>query len=594
MARWNEKDYLHNLGEEVNNSKVIAYTYQTKGYYKSGKPKLEKAYYLYCLTYEAIYISSEYSLAKVKNSPFVTGKRVCFKNSINYTRPDLSVFFKNIDDGYKLTKSSDKKIQCKCPACGRERYFKANELSKRGFNCSFCSKRTSYPERMVMSYLELKNILYEYQYIIEGGKYRFDFYLPEKDIYLEVNGRQHYYDVGGFMNVKTTQASDNFKKDFVEKRGGQLIFLDCRNSSFDFIKKAINNSNLPSIKFDEETTLLKKINNHLINEYEEFNQIIDEYKAGISSLKLAKKHNKHYSTIIDILKKGNIKINKGYMEKSVICLNNNKIFESISSAEKWADGGSHIHSCINGKRLHAGRHPETGERLQWKYLDEYDENNDKYVEIKNEDKNYKTKQIICLNNQKVFKSITQAKKWAKNASQISNCLKGDQKTAGTHPTTGEHLQWKYLDEYNKEDHFFEIKNNNGRNTQVICLNNGHVFNSIKEAKEWSGSNTIARNANGKSRYAGRHPETGEPLIWKFYNEYDENRDKYKKVTNIKENKKVICLNNNKIFETIRSASSWAVGGSKICECAKGKRNFAGKDPQTGEKLRWMYYEDYIN
>ena len=30
----------------------------------------------------------------------------------------------------------------------------------------------------------------------------------------------------------------------------------------------------------------------------------------------------------------------------------------------------------------------------------------------------------------------------------------------------------------------------------------------------------------------------------------------------------------------------------IGRCCKGKRKTAGKHPETGEKLTWMFYEDY--
>lgn len=58
--------------------------------------------------------------------------------------------------------------------------------------------------------------------------------------------------------------------------------------------------------------------------------------------------------------------------------------------------------------------------------------------------------------------------------------------------------------------------------------------------------------------------------------------------------KIICLNNKKVFESLKEGREWCVGGSKISEVCKGKRKSAGKHPETGEPLKWMYYEDYIN
>ena len=34
--------------------------------------------------------------------------------------------------------------------------------------------------------------------------------------------------------------------------------------------------------------------------------------------------------------------------------------------------------------------------------------------------------------------------------------------------------------------------------------------------------------------------------------------------------------------------------SHIVQVCKGNRKHSGKHPETGEPLKWMYYEDYIN
>ena len=54
--------------------------------------------------------------------------------------------------------------------------------------------------------------------------------------------------------------------------------------------------------------------------------------------------------------------------------------------------------------------------------------------------------------------------------------------------------------------------------------------------------------------------------------------------------KVICLTTNKIFDSIKIAAKFynIKSTANICKCCKGKRKSAGKDPITGEKLRWAY------
>lgn len=61
-------------------------------------------------------------------------------------------------------------------------------------------------------------------------------------------------------------------------------------------------------------------------------------------------------------------------------------------------------------------------------------------------------------------------------------------------------------------------------------------------------------------------------------------------------RKVVCLNDGKIYYTIKEAIK-AVNlkqENNIMMACKGLRNTAGKHPITGEPLKWMYYEDYIN
>lgn len=58
---------------------------------------------------------------------------------------------------------------------------------------------------------------------------------------------------------------------------------------------------------------------------------------------------------------------------------------------------------------------------------------------------------------------------------------------------------------------------------------------------------------------------------------------------------VICLETLQVFETVKDASIWIGHKShgNICSCCIGKKKSCGKHPETGEKLHWMYYKDYL-
>ena len=55
--------------------------------------------------------------------------------------------------------------------------------------------------------------------------------------------------------------------------------------------------------------------------------------------------------------------------------------------------------------------------------------------------------------------------------------------------------------------------------RVICLETKQIFDSIKEAQEWLGKGGIRQHLRGNSKSAGKHPITGEPLHWMYYDEW---------------------------------------------------------------------------
>ena len=73
-----------------------------------------------------------------------------------------------------------------------------------------------------------------------------------------------------------------------------------------------------------------------------------------------------------------------------------------------------------------------------------------------------------------------------------------------------------------------------------------------------------------------------------------------KGTNAGENskvaKKVICLNTNEIFISTAEASLYyGLSRSTVSRACSpnGDTKTAGKHPDTGERLKWMYYDEYI-
>jgi hypothetical protein len=58
---------------------------------------------------------------------------------------------------------------------------------------------------------------------------------------------------------------------------------------------------------------------------------------------------------------------------------------------------------------------------------------------------------------------------------------------------------------------------------------------------------------------------------------------------------VVCINTKTVFESLISASNWYGLNTSTCvkRVCEGKGKTAGEHPKTGERLSWMYFEEYI-
>ncbi|AHG23992.1 homing endonuclease [Staphylococcus phage vB_SepS_SEP9] len=196
----------------------------------------KKGYLMECLYTGLEYHVDEHHLKEGNFNPYLNGKRVWWGNCL-YTQKHLLKYIKNVEETKKYHRKSSKKILCKCPLCGSEKYIIIKNLVKQGFGCDRCSKIRSFPERVMGSILTLNNIPFINEYTFNNLKgRRFDFYLPKHNTIIETHGLQHYEKVDYFKyDVKT---SDKEKENYCVNNGINLIIVDSRKSDLSFI---INN-----------------------------------------------------------------------------------------------------------------------------------------------------------------------------------------------------------------------------------------------------------------------------------------------------------------------------------------------------------------
>ena len=203
----------------------------------------------------------------------------------------------------------------------------------------------------------------------------------------------------------------------------------------------------------------------------------------------------------------------------------------------------------------------------------------------------------------LVKKVCEIKKNNSNitTTNIGNIFKLDRNTIREYLKQGTKIGWCKYNSKNESNKNLQ-KNTLLNQKKIICLNNKKIFNSILNAEKYYKINGISANCKNKRNYAGVDADTGNYLQWQYYDEYlikpknllsnkEINKLKYKFRHNTKP---VICLNNKKVYKSIKDAcNSTGTNTRNICSCCRERRICAGTDPITKEKLQWQYYEDYL-
>ena len=359
-------NYAYDIGDVINNELiVVSQTRDLSGH---------RAYELKSIIHpKAPYqIVDEFRLRKGQGCSYASGKRIYEGNSL-YSIKHIRPYLVDTEQAKEISPHHRESVLFKCPECNRKKLMKSGDLIRYGITCPTCSKGTSYPELFFMSYLEAKNIEYEYQVKfdnLEGRIFDFSITIDNKDYLVECNGLAHYDKQAnsGVWDYEYTKQSDRDKEKYCNDNNINLIWLDCRKSDFSFIKQTIKNNNvLPDINNKDIGNMLKIIEK---NRRYPVAEIIELYtKKGLSTIQIGEKFKLSHATIGNILKRNNVKTRVNL--KRVRCVNTGEEFESTVKASEWCGlkYGTTIGYVCNGGRNYAGKHPITGEKLTWEYVD---------------------------------------------------------------------------------------------------------------------------------------------------------------------------------------------------------------------------------
>ena len=263
-------EFKYNIGDVIDNLIITDTKRINDGRYYKYKCKkcgfdCGEYYNLKSEKYEKEHWILEHNLLKGKRCICCANKIVVKGiNDIATTNPEFIKYFENIEDAYKHTYASGKKILCKCPNCGYEKESDAHSLSGKGFSCPRCGDGISYPNKFMFNLLEQLNINFKSEYCPQWvNKSKYDFYLPDNNIIIEMDGAFHYKDNN--MNGQTKEHSkqiDYYKDKIAKEHGIKVIRIDCNytfENKFEYVKNNIINSKLNDL-FDLNNIDWNKIN----------------------------------------------------------------------------------------------------------------------------------------------------------------------------------------------------------------------------------------------------------------------------------------------------------------------------------------------
>lgn len=250
-------DFKYKVGEIIEFKKgrflIKEQTYKSKKGKHNGKTKkyLNKANKIKCLDCGYEDTIMETNIAIMEHCPCCIHKKLLVGfNDMWTTNPEMAKMLKNPEDGYKHMKSSNKpKLEWVCPYCQSIINKTPNDVDNAGLCCPKCSDGISYPNKFMYSILTQINSKFETEktFLWSNNK-RYDFYLPEHKMIIEMHGIQHYKDLKIFSSNRAfeeEQKNDKYKKELALENGiVKYIEINCSEANFDYIKNSIEHSKL--------------------------------------------------------------------------------------------------------------------------------------------------------------------------------------------------------------------------------------------------------------------------------------------------------------------------------------------------------------
>ena len=143
-----------------------------------------------------------------------------------------------------LFKSTNKKFDFDCDDCNKVFICQLSDITK-GVWCSFCVNKT---EKILFDKLIEKYDSLKRQYKVNWCKnikhLPFDFVIEERKIIIELDGKQHFEQIGNWPSPEETRKNDIFKMKCANKNGFSVIRIlqkDVYNNKYHWLNELFNN-----------------------------------------------------------------------------------------------------------------------------------------------------------------------------------------------------------------------------------------------------------------------------------------------------------------------------------------------------------------
>lgn len=166
------------------------------------------------------------------------------------TNPELIKFVVNPTDFETKSVGSNKMVKAKCPDCGHIKNISLHNLLVNGIACPKCGDGISFANKFMFNLLEQCKFDFENEKKFEWSNNKvYDIYISSLSMIIESHGKQHYSKYGfislGGKGIEEEIKNDKEKKCLALENGiKEYIEIDCYNSTLDYIKNSIIESNL--------------------------------------------------------------------------------------------------------------------------------------------------------------------------------------------------------------------------------------------------------------------------------------------------------------------------------------------------------------